>query len=68
MRATRHLQVQAAFQHHVDNAVSKTVNLLADASPDAVRDLFLNARKLGVNGVTVFRSGLKREQVLGGIR
>ncbi len=63
--AERHLQVQAAFQKHVDNAVSKTVNLPASAAVEDVRDLFLRARDLGVKGVTVFRSGAKPEQVLG---
>jgi ribonucleoside-diphosphate reductase alpha chain len=63
--AERHLQIQAAFQKHVDNAVSKTVNLPASASAEAVRDLFLRARELGAKGVTVFRSGSKQEQVLG---
>lgn len=63
--AERHLQIQAAFQRHVDNGVSKTVNLPSSASVEAMRDLFLRARELGVKGVTVFRSGSKREQVLG---
>jgi len=63
--AERHLQIQAAFQRHVDNAVSKTVNLPASASVDGVRDLLRRARDLGVKGVTVFRSGSRREQVLG---
>jgi len=63
--AERHLQIQAAFQRHVDNAVSKTVNLPASASVETVRDLLLRARELDLKGVTVFRSGAKPEQVLG---
>jgi ribonucleoside-diphosphate reductase alpha chain len=63
--AGRHLQIQAAFQRHVDNAVSKTVNLPPSASVDQVRALFRRARDLGVKGVTVFRSGSRRGQVLG---
>jgi len=63
--ARRHLEIQAAFQRHVDNAVSKTVNLPASATVDAVRDLFVEARERGVKGITVFRSGARREQVLG---
>ncbi len=60
-----HLEVQAAFQEHVDNAVSKTVNLPQSASVDDAKELFLSARALDLKGVTVFRSGAKIEQVLG---
>ncbi|MEF8865695.1 MAG: adenosylcobalamin-dependent ribonucleoside-diphosphate reductase [Salinibacter sp.] len=63
--AEQHLQVQAAFQRHVDNAVSKTVNLPESASVDDVRTLFRRARQLGAKGITVFRSGARPEQVLG---
>jgi ribonucleoside-diphosphate reductase alpha chain len=62
---TRHVAVQAAFQRHVDNAVSKTVNLPRDAGVDDVRDVFLAARERGLKGITVFRSGARPEQVLG---
>jgi len=62
----QHVRVQAAFQAHVDNAVSKTVNLPRDASVSDVRDVFVAAREHGVKGVTVFRSGARNSQVLGG--
>jgi len=63
--ADHHLQIQGAFQEHVDNAVSKTVNLPESASVDDVKDIFLSARDLDLKGITVFRSGSKSEQVLG---
>lgn len=61
----QHLRIQSAFQKHVDNAVSKTVNLPPDAMEDDVKDVFLRARESGVKGFTVFRSQSRREQVLG---
>jgi ribonucleoside-diphosphate reductase alpha chain len=55
----RHLDVQQAFQRHVDNAVSKTVNLPAGASPEDVREIYRSAWRRGLKGVTVFREGSK---------
>jgi ribonucleoside-diphosphate reductase alpha chain len=59
-----HLQMQAAFQSHADAAVSKTVNLPADAPVSVVRDVFLRARELKLKGVTVYRYGSRPGQTL----
>ena len=62
--AKAHLDIQAAFQRHVDNAVSKTINLPAEATPDEVEAIYVDAWRRALKGVTVFREGCKGMAVL----
>jgi ribonucleoside-diphosphate reductase alpha chain len=59
-----HLKVQAAFQKHTDNAVSKTVNFPASATVADIRSLFEAALQMPVKGVTVYRDQSRRDQTL----
>lgn len=60
----QHLRMQAVFQSAVENAVSKTINLPADASPETIAEIYREAYRLGLKGITIYRYGSVKVQVL----
>ena len=59
-----HLQHQIAFQQHTDNAVSKTINLPATATVQEVDEIYRQAWRQKVKGITIFRYNSKKRSTL----
>jgi adenosylcobalamin-dependent ribonucleoside-diphosphate reductase len=59
-----HVNMMAAVQPFVSGAISKTVNLPNDVTVDDVAQLYMDAWKLGVKAIAIYRDGCKVAQPL----
>jgi len=59
-----HLRMMAAAQPFISGAISKTVNLPNNASVEDIMETYLQAWKLGIKAVAVYRDGCKQSQPL----
>ncbi len=59
-----HLKMMAAAQPFISGAISKTVNMPKDSTVDDIRDAYVQAWKMGLKCVAIYRDGSKRSQPL----
>ena len=59
-----HLKMMGAVQPYISGAISKTINMPASASVDEIEMAYVEAWKLGLKAVAVYRDGCKRSQPL----
>jgi len=59
-----HVKMQAAFQLHVDNAVSKTVNFVEEATREDIAKTYILAYESGLKGITVYRNNSRFNQAM----
>ena len=60
----KRVEMQSAWQKHIDASISSTVNLPETATVEEIEELYIEAWKKGLKGLTIFRSGCKRQGIL----
>jgi ribonucleoside-diphosphate reductase alpha chain len=60
----QHLAIQAALQRWVDSSISKTINCPHETTVEEVEKMYLDAWKLRLKGVAIYRSGSRTSEVL----
>lgn len=53
----KRIEIQGRCQKYVDHSISSTVNLPETIEPEVISDIYLNAWKSGLKGITVYRDG-----------
>jgi len=57
---SRHIQMQAALQKHVDSGISKTINAPHETTPEQVSEAFRDAYESGCNSISFYREGSRK--------
>ncbi|ADO82917.1 adenosylcobalamin-dependent ribonucleoside-diphosphate reductase [Ilyobacter polytropus] len=58
------IKMQGIWQRRIDASISSTINLVHKTSIEEVEDLYIEAWKQGLKGMTIYRAGCAREGIL----
>jgi len=61
---SKHVEMQAAFQRHTDNAVSKTINFPSSIEVSEMKETLMLAYETGCKGITIYRDRSRAGQVI----
>ena len=64
IRPLDRIRMQRVWQEYIDASISSTINLPYDTTPEEVENIYIEAWKNGLKGVTVFRDGCRRVGIL----
>lgn len=64
IKPLQRILVQSMLQKYIDASISSTINLPKEATVEEVENIYINAWKYGLKGVTIYRSGCNREGIL----
>jgi len=59
-----HIRMQATWQQYIDSSISKTINMPNNTTVEDVKNAYITAWKMGVKGITVYRSGCRANEPL----
>ena len=59
-----HIKMMAAVQPFLSGAISKTVNMPTDSTPEEIAKAYIESWRMGLKAVAVYRDGCKRSQPL----
>ncbi len=59
-----HVRMMAAVQPFISGAISKTVNMPHEATPQDIADVYMQGWKMGLKSIAIYRDGSKRQQAL----
>jgi ribonucleoside-diphosphate reductase alpha chain len=59
-----HVRMMAAVQPFISGAISKTINMPEECTPDEIANAYLESWKIGLKAVAIYRDGSKRAQPL----
>ena len=64
LKAEERIKMQGAWQKNIDASISSTINLPNEATIEDVYEIYVNAWKNDLKGITIYRDGCKRSGIL----